>query len=262
MYIEFCIIRPKVLKNSENEKKIRKQITKDLFWGISRSNFLIALIAFSTSLIGFYTALTAENSAKILTGVEEAELVVSGSEIGINSFGPNCPNGEKSSCDQIDPLIKNIGEGRADNIQMELIFCLKEEVVPQHCIRHWNTAYVNELPPASESYFGVSYIPHVFLQNSSTTISLINKELLVLFRLSYLDILSKKNKQNYFFFHYPISQARDPLGKSTITNLIVDDLHSMCPWLIDDLRRATASNEMIQYIKNRCPKPTSILIVD
>ena len=56
LFLEFFIIRRKIKFDPQNEKFIRKEVTKIYLFGISRSNFLLIIVALATALIGASSA--------------------------------------------------------------------------------------------------------------------------------------------------------------------------------------------------------------
>lgn len=68
LILEFFIVRAQIKKDPTNETRIRKVVTRDYLLGLSRSNFLNIVLAFSTALIALTAvqlSVTEGNNARL-----------------------------------------------------------------------------------------------------------------------------------------------------------------------------------------------------
>jgi len=189
-----------------------------------------------------------------LNKTREAQVIISQPEIKVVSFAPRCPSGSDFPCDEIDPLVKNVGSVIAEDVRIEFFGCFFNEnitftVNSLRCVKYWDTKLISGLPAGQVSNFGVSYITHELIKNNR---NITGEKFVLIFDLTYKDDLTNNKKEHFYFFQYNIGEHTTATGGSAISYLTSDDYTKMCPWLERDLFKAGAGESLLGHVYNKC----------
>jgi hypothetical protein len=210
--------------------------------------------AFAFSLISLFISWCTYNK---LIQTNQAQIVIPQNEVKLLSVGPPCQNEQNYSCDVINPTIKNIGKAIAEDVNIKLFGCFPDGQVIYnnlHCGKYWDTNLIGNLAPGEIGNYGDAYIYHTSTTTCGSTGSLVGRQIILIFQLSYKDTLTKKVQFNFSFFQYQVGLTRNIDGGSVLKFLVYDDFQKMCPWISNDLKIAEAGRELLDYVDIRCDK--------